>query len=93
MDQVFCSPSKNRTCFCFVLFCFVQLISANGYHSLNGDGRDDYIYLDPEDGEVYGWINGGKGESEWRWLPLGRIAGDVGATITTLQMADFDGKC
>jgi hypothetical protein len=75
------------------VFCFVQLISANGYHSLNGDGRDDYIYLDPKDGEVYGWMNGGKGESEWLWLPLGRIAGGVGATIKTLQMADFDGKC
>lgn len=72
----------------------MPLISANGRHSLNGDGRDDYIYLDPKDGEVYAWINGGKKDpdSEWRWLPLDRIAGGVDATTDTLQMADFDGK-
>lgn len=59
--------------------------------SLNGDGRDDYIYIDPADGEIYAWINRLAKDNVWQWQSLGRIAGGVGATNDTLQMVDIDG--
>ncbi|KAI1361353.1 hypothetical protein F5Y08DRAFT_314931 [Xylaria arbuscula] len=61
------------------------------FADLNGDGRDDYIYIDPDDGEVYGWINRLESNDVWQWESLGRIAGGVGATNKTLQMVDIDG--
>lgn len=61
-------------------------------HSLNGDGRDDYIYVDPDNGEVSGWINRLEKDGVWQWQALGRIAGGVGATSDTLQMVDIDGE-
>lgn len=63
------------------------------FADLNGDGRDDYIYVDPKDGDVYGWINRGDKDGTWQWQPLDKIAGGVGATNETLQMVDIDGKC
>ncbi|KAL2830891.1 hypothetical protein BDW59DRAFT_158326 [Aspergillus cavernicola] len=62
------------------------------FADLNGDGRDDYIYVDPDNGEVSAWINRLKSSAGvWQWQSLGRIAGDVGATNDTLQMVDIDG--
>ncbi|KAI0486515.1 SGNH hydrolase-type esterase domain-containing protein [Xylaria cf. heliscus] len=61
------------------------------FADLNGDGIDDYIYIDPADGEVYGWINRLEKDGVWQWQSLGRIAGGVGATNKTLQMVDIDG--
>ncbi|KAI0540897.1 hypothetical protein GGR58DRAFT_511384 [Xylaria digitata] len=61
------------------------------FADLNGDGRDDYVYIDPDDGEVYGWINRLEKDGVWQWQSLGRIAGGVGATNETLQMVDIDG--
>ncbi|KAI0451451.1 SGNH hydrolase-type esterase domain-containing protein [Xylaria acuta] len=61
------------------------------FADLNGDGRDDYIYVDPSDGEVYGWINRLEKGGVWQWQSIGRIAGGVGATNKTLQMVDLDG--
>ncbi|KAL5341746.1 hypothetical protein BJX70DRAFT_395479 [Aspergillus crustosus] len=59
---------------------------------LNGDGRDDYIYVDPVSGDISAWINQLKSETGvWQWQSLGRIAGGVGTTNNTLQMADIDG--
>ncbi|KAI0531835.1 hypothetical protein GGR58DRAFT_508047 [Xylaria digitata] len=61
------------------------------FADLNGDGRDDYIYVDPADGEIYGWINGLRNENDvWQWKDIGRIAGDIGATKDNLQMADLN---
>ena len=60
--------------------------------SLNGDGRDDYIWVDPDTGDVHGWINRLEKDGVWQWQSLGRIAGGVGATNETLQMVDIDGK-
>lgn len=60
--------------------------------SLNGDGRDDYVYVD-NNGDVYGWINRlQNSDGVWQWQGLGKIAGGVGATNDTLQMVDVDGK-
>ncbi|KAJ5377735.1 uncharacterized protein N7496_005144 [Penicillium cataractarum] len=62
------------------------------FADLNGDGRDDYIYADPDTGDVSAWINRLKSDSGvWQWQSLGRIAGGVGATNDTLQMVDIDG--
>ncbi|KAI1428363.1 SGNH hydrolase-type esterase domain-containing protein [Xylaria sp. FL1777] len=61
------------------------------FADLNGDGRDDYIYVDPDDGEVYAWINRLEKDGVWQWQDIGRIAGGVGATNKTLQMVDIDG--
>jgi hypothetical protein len=59
---------------------------------LNGDGRDDYIYVDPSTGDVSAWINRLQNDGGvWQWQSLGRIAGGVGATNDTLQMVDIDG--
>lgn len=60
--------------------------------SLNGDGRDDYVWVDPKTGDVHGWINRLSSGGVWQWEGLGRIAGGVGATNETLQMVDIDGK-
>ncbi|TGJ87370.1 hypothetical protein E0Z10_g1365 [Xylaria hypoxylon] len=61
------------------------------FADLNGDGRDDYIYVDPDDGEVYAWINQLETDGVWQWQSLGRIAGGIGATNETVQMVDVDG--
>lgn len=61
------------------------------FADLNGDGRDDYVYVD-KDGDVYGWINRGDKDGTWQWQPLDQIAGGVGATNATLQMVDIDGE-
>ncbi|VUC27345.1 unnamed protein product [Clonostachys rosea] len=61
------------------------------FADLNGDGADDYIYVDPDNGDVSAWINGGKKNGTWQWKSLGIIASGVGAKNTTLQMIDFDG--
>lgn len=59
---------------------------------MNGDGRDDYIYVDPDNGDVFAWINQLKRGDTWQWQSMGKIAGGVGATNDTLQMVDIDGE-
>ena len=61
---------------------------------MNGDGRDDYIFVDSRNGAVSAWINRGKGEGDapWQWQGIGVIASGVGATTRNVQMADIDGK-
>ncbi|KAL4867215.1 hypothetical protein BDV12DRAFT_198425 [Aspergillus spectabilis] len=63
------------------------------FADLNGDGRDDYIYVNPDDGSVSAWINRLKNEETgiWQWQELGHISVGVGATNETLQMVDLDG--
>ncbi|KAJ8124351.1 hypothetical protein O1611_g9289 [Lasiodiplodia mahajangana] len=59
--------------------------------NLNGDGRDDYIYVNPANGDVNAWINQLDKNGVWQWQNIGRIAGGVGATNENLQMVDIDG--
>ncbi|KAI0095577.1 SGNH hydrolase-type esterase domain-containing protein [Nemania sp. FL0031] len=61
------------------------------FADLNGDGRDDYIYVDPANGDVNAWINQLEKDGVWQWQNIGRIAGGVGATNETLQMVDING--
>ncbi|KAM5385383.1 hypothetical protein ACJZ2D_001024 [Fusarium nematophilum] len=61
------------------------------FADLNGDGRDDYIYVDPDTGDVSAWINRLEKDGVWQWQALGRIAVGVGATNDTPQMVDIDG--
>ncbi|CAM1501517.1 Fc.00g035010.m01.CDS01 [Cosmosporella sp. VM-42] len=61
------------------------------FADLNGDGRDDYIYVDPENGDVYAWINRLEQDGVWQWQGIGKIAGGVGARYDNLQMVDLDG--
>ncbi|KAL5340420.1 hypothetical protein BJX70DRAFT_107949 [Aspergillus crustosus] len=60
---------------------------------LNGDGRDDYIYVNPDTGSVSAWINRLQVPETgvWQWQELGHISEGVGATNETLQMVDLDG--
>lgn len=75
--------------FFLLQFNFLPELTPN---SLNGDGADDYIYVDPNNGDVSAWINNGKTNGSWQWKSLGIIASGVGAKNTTLQMVDFDGE-
>ncbi|CAM1506043.1 Fc.00g056840.m01.CDS01 [Cosmosporella sp. VM-42] len=61
------------------------------FADLNGDGRDDYIYIDSRNGAISAWINRGKGDPDWLWQGLGVIASGVGATTKNVQMADLNG--
>jgi hypothetical protein len=62
--------------------------------SLNGDGRDDYIYVHPVTGDITAWINRGEGTggAPWQWQPLGVIADGIGATNKNLQFVDLNGE-
>ena len=61
--------------------------------SLNGDGRDDYMYVSPKGGNVVAWINQGKIDGTWSWKKIGDISRDVGADAYNLYFVDIDGKC
>lgn len=63
------------------------------FADINGDGRDDYLWVSPE-GLVSAYLNGGEqeGGGGWLWTPLGVIAGQgTGATRETTRFADIDG--
>ncbi|KAL3458856.1 hypothetical protein BJX64DRAFT_291763 [Aspergillus heterothallicus] len=61
------------------------------FADLNGDGRDDYIYIHST-GDVSAWINQAKGsDGTWLWQDVGKISEGVGATPESLQMVDIDG--
>ncbi|KAH7161956.1 hypothetical protein B0J13DRAFT_430718 [Dactylonectria estremocensis] len=62
------------------------------FADLNGDGRDDYIWVDSRNGAVYAWINrGANDDGSWAWQALGVVASGVGANTTNLQLADING--
>jgi hypothetical protein len=59
---------------------------------LNGDGKADYIVVDPVSGAVQAYLNGGPKPSggDWLWFSQGLIASGV-APGATVQFADVDG--
>lgn len=59
--------------------------------SLNGDGRDDYVWIDPNTGDFYGWINKGRQNGGWLWHSIGKIANNIGASAAAVQFVDIDG--
>ena len=60
---------------------------------LNGDGKADYISVDPVTGAVSAYLNGGPNSAAangWVWYPVGLIAGGV-APGATVQFGDLNG--
>lgn len=46
---------------------------------LNGDGKADYITVDPKTGAVSWYENGGPRDGGgWVWYPRGKVAGGIG---------------
>ncbi|KAF2872785.1 hypothetical protein BDV95DRAFT_398340 [Massariosphaeria phaeospora] len=62
------------------------------FADINGDGRDDFLWISPG-GLVTAYINGGEKEGGgWLWTSVGQIAGEgTGATRETTRFADIDG--
>lgn len=61
------------------------------FADMDGDGKDDYVWLDAN-GAAYLWLNGGTGkDGKWIWTPKGKIATGVGAVREDIRLADIDG--
>ncbi|KAF5619593.1 lipolytic G-D-S-L family [Fusarium tjaetaba] len=62
---------------------------------MNGDGMDDYLVVDPDNGSVRVWWNYGPDDSwdnGWRFVPGGEIASGVPhANLETLRFPDING--
>jgi hypothetical protein len=59
------------------------------FADLNGDGRDDYLWVQT-DGSVTAWINGGwttqgDGSAKVNWLPQGVIASGIGMPGSSIR--------
>lgn len=58
---------------------------------LDGDGRDDYLWVDSQTGGVTAYLNGGiTGPGNLIWYPKGVVAGGIGSGEGVL-FADIDG--
>ncbi|KAL8671615.1 MAG: hypothetical protein Q9168_003888 [Polycauliona sp. 1 TL-2023] len=62
------------------------------FADLNGDGRDDFIWIGPN-GEITAFVNGGQADDgHWIWNPQpAKIAGGVGGKRGEIQFADLNG--
>ncbi|MEU1439266.1 FG-GAP-like repeat-containing protein [Streptomyces sp. NPDC005786] len=62
------------------------------FADLNGDGRADYLVVDP-DGTVQAWLNGGPKPDggDYTWRPQGTIATGLLSPDSQVQFADLDG--
>ncbi|UCM90452.1 FG-GAP-like repeat-containing protein [Streptomyces marincola] len=62
------------------------------FADINGDGRADYLVVDP-DGTVQAWLGGGpKPEGgDYVWRPQGTIATGLRSPSSQIQFADLDG--
>ncbi|RSL78301.1 hypothetical protein CEP51_008323 [Fusarium floridanum] len=63
------------------------------FADLDGNGRADYIIIDPKDGGMRGWLNGGPSSNEygWNFAEQGRIfQGGIGPGAN-VRLADVDG--
>ncbi|KAL8847788.1 MAG: hypothetical protein Q9221_007187 [Calogaya cf. arnoldii] len=74
-----------------------QDLDQDGTHAvrfadLNGDGRDDFIWVGPN-GEVTAYVNGGPAaDGSWIWHPQpALIAGGVGGKRSEIYLADLNG--
>ncbi|KAK4957916.1 hypothetical protein LTR10_004339 [Elasticomyces elasticus] len=71
------------------------LASSIHFADLNGDGRAEYLYVNP-DGAVTAYLNlggpdNGPNAAKVAWLPQGQIASGVGAIRNSIQFADLNG--
>ncbi|WP_406193940.1 FG-GAP-like repeat-containing protein [Kitasatospora sp. NBC_01560] len=56
---------------------------------LDGDGKADYLMINP-DGSVHAWLNHG-GDRRGGWQGIGRVATGVTTEHGSVQFTDFDG--
>ncbi|WP_344917870.1 GDSL-type esterase/lipase family protein [Streptosporangium oxazolinicum] len=65
------------------------------FADIDGDGRDDYLSLDPRTGHTRAWLNRGADRGGDHWLDKGVIASgtNTGVSLTGryVQFADIDG--
>ncbi|MET7933302.1 FG-GAP-like repeat-containing protein [Streptomyces sp. NPDC005322] len=63
------------------------------FADFNGDGRDDYLTVDPTTGAVHAWINtGGDSNGKPGWSDQGQVASGTNPTEDeTVEFADIDG--
>jgi hypothetical protein len=59
------------------------------FGDIDGDGRDDYLWVD-DDGSVVHYLNTGTGEAPM-WVPQGKIASGIGKDGAGVRFADMDG--
>ncbi|KAJ6439023.1 Lipase 1 [Purpureocillium lavendulum] len=61
---------------------------------LDGDGKDDYLVLNPKSGELTAYLNDGEDRvsepHNWHWKPIGSIASGLGPG-RNVRFADIDG--
>jgi FG-GAP-like repeat len=63
------------------------------FGDINGDGRADYLVLDPKTGRLDAFLNDGPAPNTpegWHWNPIGTIASGLGPGAH-VQFADIDG--
>ncbi|SCB65313.1 unnamed protein product [Fusarium graminearum] len=62
---------------------------------MNGDGMDDYLVVDPDNGSVRAWWNYDPDESwdnGWKYVPGGEVTSGVPhANLETLRFPDING--
>jgi lysophospholipase L1-like esterase len=62
------------------------------FADINGDGLDDYLWLNRLDGSVQAWINGGLiSQGKVTWYPRGKIANGVGTSGQVIAFGDLNG--
>ena len=63
------------------------------FADMDGDGKDDFNIVDPVSGAITLYKNGGpKGNGEWIWIPVGKIASGIGGPGSAVRLADMDGE-
>ncbi|KAH8696250.1 hypothetical protein BGW36DRAFT_380518 [Talaromyces proteolyticus] len=60
------------------------------FADLNGDGRDDYLWVS-ETGAVTAYLNGAGETGKSSWIPQGTVATGVGANRSEVVFADLNG--
>ncbi|PNY28626.1 Lipase 1 [Tolypocladium capitatum] len=63
------------------------------FGDIDGDGKEDYLVVDPKTGELTAYLNEGEDHSapyNWHWKPVGSIASGLGPG-RNVRFADIDG--
>ncbi|KAL8942644.1 MAG: hypothetical protein Q9216_001557 [Gyalolechia sp. 2 TL-2023] len=63
------------------------------FADLDGDGKEDFVIVDPKSGGLTLYKSGGEQASNvWGWMPTGQIASGIGGPGSAVRLADMDGK-